>query len=568
MGCRDVRKGKPSFLLSERIMPNVYKGMYTSRHMLSLGYPPGKSKERLYIMKKIAILSVLCLIALLPAYSYGQLNFVDESSQVDTAQFIQLLDYIDNGEEQMAKDYIAENNITQDELSFYMIASPDVMPQIYDLEYIIAEAEGNEGGLLLGGLDVFMAECSKRLAFFLQNGADAFRYHFTFNEQSYSFPDYLAVSALAAPRDVMRLAYLFLGQLDIVHEMSNEFRPERNFKDFHDLGILDHTSRFYLGDDESYDVIAKLIDYFGCGPSEEIFLAMLNHNYDTEWLELDISLGNSWVEDGFDFSVSAADSFASTMEEYFDGENYFRGLDPDGSLKLLSDMGFDFEEDSYAILFSAIQDKNLSAEEIKYVIEQQVAWNARNDDGETLLMHIAAYTEPDKGLVEFMLDGGADIARLSRDRESVLIFASKEFAPLENIHTMIAEGADVLSKNKNGYNAISILFRNAAPSRPYNPLFPTGGNFDFVDDYFCPLLQLLIDAGVPLNDQDNFRWTIAGLIARSRNNAYYSNDDVFELLYENGLDFTAKSQGRSVSQIISGNGNTKLEDFLQDKGLL
>ena len=165
-------------------------------------------------------------------------------------------------------------------------------------------------------------------------------------------------------------------------------------------------------------------------------------------------------------------------------------------------------------------------------------------------------------------DGGADIARLSRDRESVLIFASKEFAPLENIHTMIAEGADVLSKNKNGYNAISILFRNAAPSRPYNPLFPTGGNFDFVDDYFCPLLQLLIDAGVPLNDQDNFRWTIAGLIARSRNNAYYSNDDVFELLYENGLDFTAKSQGRSVSQIISGNGNTKLEDFLQDKGLL
>ena len=162
-------------------------------------------------------------------------------------------------------------------------------------------------------------------------------------------------------------------------------------------------------------MIAKLIDYFGCGPSEEIFLAMLNHNYDTEWLELDISLGNSWVANGFDFSVSAADSFASTMEEYFDGENYLRGLDPDGSLKLLSDMGFDFEEDSYAILFSAIQDKNLSAEEIKYVIEQQGAWNARNDDGETLLMHIAAYTEPDKGLVEFMLDGGADIAFQSGD---------------------------------------------------------------------------------------------------------------------------------------------------------
>ena len=126
----------------------------------------------------------------------------------------------------------------------------------------------------------------------------------------------------------------------------------------------------------------------------------------------------------------------------------------------------------------------------------------------------------------------------------------------------------VLAKNKNGYNAISILFRNAAPSRPYNPLFPTDGNFDFVDDYFCPLLHMLIDSGVPLNGQDNFRWTIAGLIARSRNNAYYSNNDIFELLYENGLDFTAKSQGKSVSQIISSNGNTKLEDFLLDKGLL
>lgn len=520
-------------------------------------------------MKKIAILSVLCLIALLPAYSYGQLNFVDESSLFDMAQFTQLLTYIDNGEEQMAKDYIAENDISPDELSFYMIASPDVMPQIYDIEYIVAEAEGNEGGLLLGGLDVFMAECSNRLAFFLQNGADAFRYHFTFNEQAYSFPDYLAVFALASSRDVMRLAYLFLDQLDIVYEMSNEFNPERNFKDFYDMGLMEgYNTRFPFGDDESYDVIAKLINYFGCEPSEGIFLAMLNHNYDVEWLELDISLGNSWVDYGFDFSKSAADDFASTMSEYFDGENYFRGLDPKGSLKLLSDMGLDFEEDSYAILFSAIQDKSLSADEIKYVIEQQDAWNARNDDGETLLMHIVAYTEPEKGLVEFMLDGGADITRLSRDRESVLVFASQEFAPLENIYTIITKGADVQAKNKNGYNAISILFRNAAPSRPYNPLFPTDGEFDFIDDYFCPLLHMLIDSGVPLNGQDNFRWTIAGLIARSRNNAYYSNNDIFELLYENGLDFTAKSQGKSVSQIISSNGNTKLEDFLLDKGLL
>ena len=59
-----------------------------------------------------------------------------------------------------------------------------------------------------------------------------------------------------------------------------------------------------------------------------------------------------------------------------------------------------------------------------------------------------------------------------------------------------------------------------------------------------------------------------GLIARSKNNAYYSDRDVFRLLYENGLDFTAKSQGRSVSQIISSGGNTKLEDFLLDNEII
>ena len=101
-----------------------------------------------------------------------------------------------------------------------------------------------------------------------------------------------------------------------------------------------------------------------------------------------------------------------------------------------------------------------------------------------------------------------------------------------------------------------------------NPLFPKGGGFDFVDDYFCPLLELLISSGVHLNDQDGFRWTIAGYIARAQKNAYYSNNKVFELLYENGLDFTSKSAGRSVSQIISEGGNTKLEDFLLDKGLI
>lgn len=520
-------------------------------------------------MKKICISLILCLIVLLPVYSYAPLNFVDDPSQVDMAKFTQLMKYIDNDEEQKAKDFIVENNISKDELSFYMVTSPDVMPQIYDMEYITTEAEKREGGLFFGGLDAIMAECNKRLAFLLESGADAFSYHFTFNEQTYSFPDYLAVSALATNRDIMRMAYLFLDQLDIIHEMSSEFNSERTFKDFFDLGILGgFSSRFQFGDDESYNVITKLINYFGCEPSEELFLSMMNYNYGAKWLELAILLGNSWADNGYEFLKSTADSFAETMAEYFDGGKYYYGLNPNGALKLLNDMGYDFEDDSYSILFSALHNKVLASDEIKYVIEQQDAWNIRNDEGETLLMHVVSYTEPNKELVKFMLDNGADISRLSRDRESVLIFATHEFAPLKNVQTIIENGADVLAKDKDGYNAISVLFKNATPTKPDSPLFPTDGNFDFVDDYFCPLLKLLIDAGVPLNESDNFDWTVAGLIARSKNNAYYSDRDVFRLLYENGLDFTAKSQGRSVSQIISSGGNTKLEDFLLDNEII
>ena len=125
-----------------------------------------------------------------------------------------------------------------------------------------------------------------------------------------------------------------------------------------------------------------------------------------------------------------------------------------------------------------------------------------------------------------------------------------------------------MGKNKDENNALSILFKNASPSTPYNPLFPTDGNFDFIDDYFCPLLDLLIKSGVPLNDKDKFNWTISGYIARARSRAYYSDNKVFELLYENGLDFASKSGGKSVSQIISSNGNTELEDFLLDNGIL
>ena len=85
-------------------------------------------------MKKICISLILCLIVLLPVYSYAPLNFVDDPSQVDMAKFTQLMKYIDNDEEQKAKDFIVENNISKDELSFYMVTSPDVMPQIYDTE--------------------------------------------------------------------------------------------------------------------------------------------------------------------------------------------------------------------------------------------------------------------------------------------------------------------------------------------------------------------------------------------------------------------------------------------------
>lgn len=519
-------------------------------------------------MKRIIVLCLTFITCLCAAYSYATFNFPSDDPSYSN-NFNAIMTYVDNGEEQKAIDYIEENNITEEELSFYLVASPDVMPLLNNIDYIMSESEKYDGGFLFGGLTEWGESCNKRLAFLLNNGANAFEYHVELEDGPITFPDYLALSALACPSDTYSLPYLFLNQLDIIYELSSEFNVLKDFKYFYDLGLVGgYSNNFSFGDDLSYDVISKLIGYFGCAPSEDMFLSMLNHNNGHKWFELAVDLANNWVQDDYSFSRSTINTFAEAVGEYFDEHKYYLGLNPDGTLKLLSDMGYDFSDNSYEILFDAVLDSNVTDAELEYVIEKQDAWNVRNDDGDTLLMHVAAYTNPERGLVKFMLDGGSDITRVARDRSSVLIFATKEFAPIDNIKFLIESGADVLAKNKDENNALSILFKNASPSTPYNPLFPTDGNFDFIDDYFCPLLDLLIKSGVPLNDKDKFNWTISGYIARARSRAYYSDNKVFELLYENGLDFASKSGGKSVSQIISSNGNTELEDFLLDNGIL
>lgn len=520
-------------------------------------------KER--IMKKVLFFCLMFVTILSEAYSYAPFNFPSEDAAY-TANFNAIMAYVDNGEEQKAVEYIEENNITKEELSFYLISSPDVMPLLDNIDYIRSESEKYDGGFDLGGVAEWGETCNKRLTFLLNNGANAFEYQLQLEDGPVTVPDYLALAALTCSSDYPYLSNLYLKQIDLIYELSIEFNALKDFKYFFDLGLI--RGRFGFGDDFSYGVITKLINYFGCEPSEDIFLSMLNHYNDHNWFELAVDLASNWVQDGYSFSRSTINSFAESVGEYFDEHKYYSGLNPDGILKLLNDMGYDFSDDSYEILFDAIQDPNVTDDEIKYVIEQQDAWNVRNDDGETLLMHIAAYTSPERVLVKFMLEGGSDITRVARDRSSVLIFATQEFAPIENIRVLIESGADVLAKNKDEYNALSILFKNASPNTPYNPLFPTDGNFDFIDDYFCPLLELLIESGVPLNDEDKFGWTISGFIARARSRAYYSDNKVFELLYDSGLDFSSKSGGKTVSQIISSNGNTELEDFLLDNGLL
>ncbi len=148
-------------------------------------------------MKRILVLCLTFITCLCAVYSYAPFNFPSDDPSYSN-NFNAIMTYVDNGEEQKAIDYIEENNITEEKLSFYLVASPDVMPLLNNIDYIMSESEKYDGGFLFGGLtELWGGSCNKRLAFLLNNGANAFEYQLELEDGPITFPDYLALSALA-----------------------------------------------------------------------------------------------------------------------------------------------------------------------------------------------------------------------------------------------------------------------------------------------------------------------------------------------------------------------------------
>ena len=98
--------------------------------------------------------------------------------------------------------------------------------------------------------------------------------------------------------------------------------------------------------------------------------------------------------------------------------------------------------------------KTATLEQVQKKIQDGADINAKDKDGETVLMYAVRYNENPK-IVKALLAAGADLHAKNLRGITVLMAATGFNKNPEIIKTLIAAGADVNAKDKNGYTALS-----------------------------------------------------------------------------------------------------------------
>lgn len=497
----------------------------------------------------------LCFI-LLATMAISLYAFTPEDMQ--TEQVRHLISLIETEDFEEAEAYINDNNIESSVLSYYLTASgviPYTREQAIAIHVQLLDSPS--------GIDKEKESISRiysdRLRFLLDNGANPMEFAFGAND-----PLTIVDAALFYLLSGTQGAYssedwLIWQQLGIIAEYADSYAARKSFNFYFENFLTSYRCDYCIrGAERTLIPYMKLIlELCSIEPSENI----LSVFYGNGWYDLFGLYADKWIENSYGFSVKFINSISESLLKLELGDNRIR---PEGILPILLRMGYDFSSDDYSLLFNSMIE-GMPVDDVEYIIKETNAWNARNATGETLLMYASAFC-PGTEYIEFLINGGADINRIGgRSKETALIFAVKEHAPLNNIKCLIDHGADVTLTDKDGYNAVLAVFSEKSPSSqiPFNNYWMGDDEFyNFVKGYICPLISILVEAGADINAVNKYNQNVAIRIAIAKSNAYFNDYALFDLLYDLGLDFSSIGTSKQYKLV-----NGKLENYFYDNGL-
>ncbi|MCI7486483.1 MAG: ankyrin repeat domain-containing protein [Alphaproteobacteria bacterium] len=149
---------------------------------------------------------------------------------------------------------------------------------------------------------------------------------------------------------------------------------------------------------------------------------------------------------------------------------------------------------------------------------------------------MAALGNPDKKVIEILLENGADIKAQNEDEKTALMYAAQENSNPEVIKMLIGAGADVNTRTKVGWTALMLAAR-------YNQ------NPEVIE-----VIKMLIGAGADVDSRDKDGWT--ALMLAARNN---QNPEVIKMLIGAGADMNARGEKGATALMFAAGFNKNPE---------
>lgn len=205
----------------------------------------------------------------------------------------------------------------------------------------------------------------------------------------------------------------------------------------------------------------------------------------------------------------------------------------------------------------------------------------QNSDGDlrtnvTPLMFALKYATPSVEIVETLIKAGADV----NTKEGVvgltpLMYAAEKNVNIGIINLLLQNGADVNAKTNDGWTVLMRAAEYNENAEVIKILIDAGANVNAKDDDWTALMyaaknstnsdviKALIDAGADVNAKDDDGWTALMMAAE-----YNENAEIVKILIDAGADVNAKNDNGNTAMMRAAfnNKNPEIIKILIDAG--
>ena len=185
--------------------------------------------------------------------------------------------------------------------------------------------------------------------------------------------------------------------------------------------------------------------------------------------------------------------------------------------------------------------------------------NAQDTYGWTALMY--ASKKADSALIQTLIDGGANIALRTneKDNKSDALIIASAYGNLNAVKTLIAAGANINTKDKNGWSAMHWA-SGMGHKEVVDALLAAGAKKDLYDKESNILVSLIasgqtdrvelfIQGGANVNAETKDSWTALRTAAR------FGHADTIDLLLDYGADINATSKEGWTALMLAAGSN-------------